>query len=158
MIGENAFSALRLRLRELLQHRLKEAESLLWMDTESNCLFLIPPRAACCKAAIKAVLKIILNSRLIGIEKLGLSIPVEFTFALHYGQTTYQTPGKTGSIISESVNYIFHLGTKKAEAGRLTVSDDVPEEALPEGLLDLFNPAGLFEGIPIRHSRRFIHK
>jgi hypothetical protein len=50
------------------------------------------------------------------------------------------------------------LGTKKAEPGRLTISDDVPEEALPNGLKDLFMPAGVFEGIDISHSKRFIYK
>jgi len=100
----------------------------------------------------------ILNSRIIGIDDLGLSIPIEFTFALHYGQTAFQAPGKTGSVISESVNYIFHLGMKKAEPGRLTISGDVPEETFPEGLKNLFSNAGVFEGIPVHHSKRFVYE
>jgi hypothetical protein len=91
-------------------------------------------------------------------EKLGLTNPVEFTFALHYGQTTFQAPGKTGAVISESVNYIFHLGIKRANPGRLTISKDMPEEVLPDGLRDFFMDVEEFEGISIRHSRRFIYK
>lgn len=155
LVGESAFSTVKNRLREVLQQYLREAEALIWMETEENYLLLIPARGANGRAAAEAGLKLILNSRLICIEKLGLSIQAEFTLALHYGKTVYREPGRTGAVISESVNYIFHLGIKRAESGRLTISEDIPEEALPEGILDLFSPAGVFEGIPIRHSRRF---
>ena len=158
MLGENTFSFVRNKLREILNQELSEADALLWMETETNSLFLVPPKQASGMAAIEAALKMALNSRLIAIEKLGLSIPVDFTFAFHYGKTLFQAPGKTGTVISESVNYIFHLGLKKAEAGRLTISGDVPEEALPDGLKDLFIPAGAFEGIPISHSKRVVYK
>jgi len=157
-MGETAFSALKNRLRELLQQGFREADALLWMETEDCSLFLVPPRAANGRAAVEAALKMILNSRIIGIDKLHLSIPVDFTFALHYGKTVFRAPGKTGEIISEPVNYVFHLGSKKAEPGRLTVSDDAGEEVIPEGILDLFTSAGIFEGIPIRHSRRFVYE
>ena len=158
LVGEAAFITLKNKLRDVLQQGFREADALLWMETEDSGLFLIPPKRANCKIAIETAYKMILNSRLIGMEKLDLAVPVDFTFALHFGHTVFQAPGKTGDIISEAVNYIFHLGAKKAEPGRLTISDDVPKEAIPEKLLELFNPAGIYEGIPIRHSRRFIFK
>ena len=155
VLGEGAFKTVKNRLRDVLQLNLREADALLWMETEGNSLFLIPPKAENCKDAVEASLKILLNSRLIGIEKLGLSLPLELSIALHYGQTIFQAPGKTGGVVSEPVNYIFHLGTKKAETGRLTMSDDVPIDLIPAGLSDFFVSAGEFEGLPIRHSRRF---
>ncbi|MCL2067154.1 MAG: hypothetical protein FWG99_06780 [Treponema sp.] len=155
LVGDAAFSAYRMRLRGELQQRLNEAAPLLWMETEDSSLFLVPPRTANAAAVIEAALRIILDSRLIVIEKLGISVPVEFTFALHYGQTVFQAPGKTGAVISESVNYIFHLGKKRAETGRLTISGNVPDETVPDGLKEFFKNAGEFEGIPVRHSRRF---
>jgi hypothetical protein len=60
-------------------------------------------------------------------------------------------------VVSDAVNFIFHLGYKRAEPGRLTISDEVPEEAVPEGLRDLFVPAGEYEGRSLVHSRRFTH-
>ena len=158
IVGDETFKAIKTRMREVLKNGFREADALLWMETEDSYLFLVPPRIVNGRAAVEAALKIILGSRLIGIEKLGLTIPLEFTMALHYGKTIFQTPGKTGMVISDSINYIFHLGTKKAETGRLTISDDVSEESIPEGLQDFFSPAGIFEGISIRHSRRFIRK
>ena len=157
-IGAANFKIIKSRFRDVLQYYLHEANALLWMEAEANCLFLIPPRAVNGKCAVEAALKILINNRLIGIEKLGLSFPVDFTFAMHYGKTDYCAPGKTGSIISESVNYIFHLGAKKAETGRLTISSHVPDEAIPAGIADIFNPIGEFEGIPVSHSRRFIYE
>jgi len=158
MLGEDTFNHVKNQLRDVLHQGLLDANALLWMETESNSLFLVPPSRNNGRAVIEAALKLVLNSRLVALENLGLSFPVKFVYALHYGQTLFQAPGKTGAVISESVNYIFHLGTKKSEAGRLTISGDVPEEAIPDGLKDLFVPAGVFEGIPIRHSRRFVYR
>ena len=158
MLGEAAFTAMQSRLQDILQQALSGADALLWMETENSNLFLVPSKKNNGMSAIEAALKVILNSQIIAIERLGLSTPVEFTCALHYGQTLFQAPGKTGAVISESINYIFHLGTKKAEPGRLTVSGDVPDEAFPDGLKDLFTSAGVFEGIPVRHSRRFVFR
>jgi len=157
MVGEASFSTIMNRWRDVLYQELRKADALPWMQTEAHSLFLIPARSNNCKAAIEAVLKMILSSRLICIEKLLLPIPVEFTFALHYGETVFQAPGKTGAVVSQSVNYIFHLGAKKAEEARLTISDDVSEDAIPDALRGLFLPVGTFEGIPIRHSRRFVY-
>ena len=157
-VGEVSFKTVKNRLNDVLQQVLWKANALLWMETEGSSLFLVPSGLPHGKAAIEETLKIILNSKLIGLEKLGLSVPVEFTCALHYGQTVFQAPGKTGGIISETVNYIFHLGSKKAEAGRLTISDDIPEDVLSGGLQDFFSPAGVFEGIPVRQSKRFVYK
>jgi translation initiation factor 1 (eIF-1/SUI1) len=157
VLGEAAFSVIRNRLRDVLQQALREAEALLWMETEMNCLFLVPPGAANGKAAIEAALKLILNSRIMGIEKLGISVPVELTCALHYGKTVFHEPGKTGTVVSDAVNYIFHLGTKQAEKSRLTISGDVPAEIRSEDLADLFSSAGIYEDIPIDHSRKFTY-
>jgi hypothetical protein len=156
MLGENGFNTIKNRLRDVLLDELWEADALLWMETEGNSLFLIPPRAINGRNTVEAVMKMLLNSQLISIEDLGLSIKIDFTFALHYGETIYQAPGKTGAVISETVNYIFHLGTKKAETGRLTISESIPDEAITDNLKDFFRDAGIFEKIPIRHSRRFI--
>ena len=158
MIGEAAFNTVKKRLRDVLQRGFSGADALLWMESEDSSLLLLPPAALNTNTAIEAALKMILSGRLIAIEKLGITVPAEFTFALHYGKSIFQAPGKTGAVISEPVNYIFHLGTKKAEGGRLTISGNVPEEVVPGGLKDFFTSAGTFEGIPIRHSRRFVYK
>jgi hypothetical protein len=154
-VGEANFSNVRNRLRALLQQRLEPSKALLWMETESNSLFLIPPKAPLVRQALVSSLKILMAAPLIGLENLGISFPLYFTFALHYGKTVYHAPGKTGTVVSDAVNFIFHLGTKRAESGRLTVSGETPAEAIPEELEDMFQDSGEFEGRSLRHSRRF---
>ena len=156
LLGETGFSLFMGHMREVLQQTFAEANPLLWMEAEGSSLLLIPPRVPNGKKAVEAALKMIMNGQLIGIEKLGLSLKTEFTIVMHYGQTIFQAPGKTGTIISEPVNYIFHLGNKKAETGRLTISEDVPAEVIPDELQDLFVSAGVFENIPITQSKRFL--
>ncbi|MDR2618082.1 MAG: hypothetical protein LBC62_04345 [Treponema sp.] len=155
-VGEAAFTSLKNRLRGFLCRRFESAKALLWMETEGNCLFLIPPRAALIREAVIESLKLLMAAPLIGIENLGLPFPVHFTIALHYGKTPYRAPGKTGNVISDAVNFIFHLGMKRAEKDRLTVSGETPREAIPEKLDSLFIDAGEYEGRSLRHSRRFI--
>ncbi|MDR1587332.1 MAG: hypothetical protein LBS57_07755 [Treponema sp.] len=154
-LGEAAFTGLRNRLRLFLQRRFEPSGALLWMETESNTLLLIPPRASLIKEALVSSLKILMAAPAIGLEILGLSFPVRFTFALHYGKTVYHRPGGTGTVVSDAVNFIFHLGTRRAEAGRLTVSGETPAEVIPKGLEDMFVRAGEFEGRSLVHSRRF---
>jgi hypothetical protein len=156
-LGEKAFTTVRNRLRDYLQQRFQEASALLWMESESTFLFLVPPRANYGKAALAAGLKIILAAPLIGIENLGLSIPVNFTLALHYGKTPFQAPGKTGTVVSDAVNFVFHLGSKYAEPDRLSISSEIPDEVIPPGLRGLFAAAGEYEGFAVRHSRRFTY-
>jgi hypothetical protein len=85
-------------------------------------------------------------------------VPVNFVFALHYGSISYKPPGKTGTLVSDAVNAIFHLGFKKAESGRLTFSSDIPDGSIPGSLQDCFVPAGVFEGLNIWHSRKFSYE
>ena len=158
IVGDNSFAIIQSRLREVLKQWFKDTDALLWMETEADSLFLIPPVMINGRTVVEQSLKLLLNSRMIVIDKLGLSIPVDFSICLHYGKTKFQPPGKTGTVVSEAVNYIFHLGMKRAETGRLTISGEVPEEIIQEELSDLFKPAGEFEGISLCQSKRFIFK
>lgn len=156
-LGEGGYKLLRDRLRIFLQQAFHDTQALLWMESETNCLFLIPPLAEYVQAAIAASLKILMSTSMVMAENLGLTIPAGFTFALHYGKTPYRAPGKTGTVVSDAVNFIFHLGAKCAETGRLTLSDELPGEALPLRMADIFIPAGSYEGRELRHSRYFVY-
>jgi hypothetical protein len=158
-LGEKGYIMLRDRFRNYLQQSFKPADGLIWMESEATTVLLIPPKIQNVQAALVSGFRILLNTPLTSYEIFGVSnILLEFTLALHYGRTVYKAPGKTGAVVSDAVNFIFHLGSKRAERGRLTVSDEVPEEALPEGLRDLFVPAGEFEGRRLVHSCRFTRR
>jgi hypothetical protein len=143
------------RFLSLLSGYLQAGDGLLWINTGRDCLFLIPPRAKCAEAAIKACINMIVSAPLFVLETLGITIPANFIFAMHYGSVTYKPPGKTGTVVSDAVNSIFHLGAKKSEPGRLTISGELPDISIPESLQDMFVSAGEYEGRKIWHTKKF---
>lgn len=155
-LGEAGYRAFRDRLRQQLHQALAGADPLLWMESDMNALYLVPPCASHVDAATEACLRMLLGAPLIGHERLGLPFPITFSFSIHYGMTEFALPGKTGTIVSDAVNYIYHLGAKKTEAGRLSVSEEALSSVASNGFKDLFVPAGILEGRAISHTRRFI--
>ncbi|MDR2210721.1 MAG: hypothetical protein LBO65_04535 [Spirochaetaceae bacterium] len=153
--GEEAYTQLHKRLLAYLSQSFQKAEGLIWMDSGKDCLLLIPPKAKNAEAAVTACIRLLLSVPLVTIETLGLKVPVHFVFSLHYGSVKYSPPGKTGTVVSDAVNFIFHLGTKKAEPGRLTISDEIPDNTIPKALGEWFVPAGEYEGRRIWHTKRF---
>ncbi len=154
-LGEAGYAAFRDRLRAFIQQALAEADLLLWMETETNSLYLIPPTVSKVRAAVVACLRILVGTPLVGYEKFGLPFPIEFSFALHRGQSEYAPPGKTGTIVSDSVNFIFHLGAKRADAGCVTISTEAAGDAIPERFSDVFISGGTYEGHALVCSKRF---
>jgi len=154
-LGEKAFLQLQERFLSFLADSFEEMDGLLWIDTGKDCAFLLPPKVKSIEAAIEACVRMIISAPLVTLETLGLSIPANFIFALHYGSITYKPRGKTGTVVSDAVNFIFHLGTKKAKAGRLTVSGSIPDESIPKILQDLFVFSGEFEGQKTWHTKKF---
>jgi hypothetical protein len=157
-LGENGFNVLKIRLRNMLQQSFAEADALLWMETESDYLFLIPPKKQNAKKIVTCCLRTLLANPLIIAEKLGLvNFSADFIFSLHYGKTPFKAPGKTGTVISEAVNFIFHLGAKFSKPGRLSISDSVPRDIIPDQLQDMFIDVGSFEDSKIIHSKKFLY-
>ncbi|GHV85746.1 hypothetical protein AGMMS50230_13540 [Spirochaetia bacterium] len=153
--GEAAYTQLHQRLLAHLYQHFQEAEGLIWMDSGKDCLFLLPAKAKSAETAVKACIRLLVSAPLAALETLNLTIPVNFIFALHYGQAAYKPPGKTGTVVSDAVNFIFHLGAKKAELGRLTISGELPDDTVPKELEDCFVSAGEYEGRKIWHTKKF---
>ena len=154
-LGDKAYSLLHQRFLAYLGQTFQDIEGIVWMDSGKDCIILLPPKIKNAEAAVMTCIRILISAPLIAIEALGLTIPVNFIFALHYGQINYSPPGKTGTIVSDAVNYAFHLGPKKAEAGRLTISSEIPDHTVPQALEDSFVSAGEYEGRKIWHTKKF---
>jgi hypothetical protein len=154
-LGEKAFAQTHKRFLSFLDSNLSEADGLLWMDTGKDCLFLIPPKVKSAESVVEACIRMIISAPVIALETLGLSIPANFIFALHYGSVCYKPPGKTGTVVSDAVNTVFHLGLKKAVPGRLTITSDLPDVSIPKTLQDLFISCGEYEGRTIWHTKKF---
>jgi hypothetical protein len=154
-LGEKTAALVYKRFQSLLTKNFSQGDGLLWMDTGKDCLFLFPPKAKNIESALMACIRMLINSPLIAIEMLGLSVPADFAFALHYGSISYKPPGKTGTVVSDAVNAVFHLGTNKAEPGRLTITCDIPDVSIPKSCQNLFSSCGMYESRKIWHTKKF---
>ncbi|MCL2759767.1 MAG: hypothetical protein FWD22_06100 [Treponema sp.] len=154
-LQEKALTQVYKRFHSILVSNFKEGDALLWMETGKDCLFLLPPKSQCVSSIINACISLIVSAPQIVLETLGLSIPANFIFALHYGSISYKPPGKTGTVVSDAVNSIFHLGAKKAQYGRLTITAGLPDVTIPKVMQDLFVPCGEYEGRKIWHTKKF---
>jgi hypothetical protein len=72
--------------------------------------------------------------------------------AAHLGEVSWRERA-TGTLVSEALNSVFHLGQQFVPAGSFHVTDDV--RALAGGpMRSFFVPAGQFEGRGIWRMRR----
>ena len=153
--SEKIVAAIHKRFVEFLQDNFEGSDSLLWMNSGRDCLFLVPPKQKCIELTIKACLNMLISAPLFTLECLDITMPANFIFALHYGSISYKPPGKTGTVVSDAINFVFHLGTKKAELGRLTLSGELPGVSVPKQLQDCFVSTKDFEGRKIWQSKKF---
>jgi hypothetical protein len=114
----------------------------MWRELEGLLLFPFDGRR---NEPLLAIYRFMLNQNLVNAEELDQAVPISFHFAVDIGNTTYRQSGQTGTIISDSVNFIFHLGKKVVPERDLTVTGNV-FHLLPERMLPLARAAGKFEG------------
>jgi hypothetical protein len=152
-IGEKRLNKLKEDFAAFLDTWARECGGLEWIREQSGSLVLFPPRDEGMNPVL-AAFRLLLDRALIGYEVFKLETPLTFRFALHAGVTMWRPPGSTGTVISDDVNFIFHLGTKAGEDGVILVSDEA-ERSVPPCLKDLFSPAGDFEGRMLSASKRF---
>lgn len=153
--GDKGFAQIYQKFIVLLNRKFQGGDGLCWMNTGKDCVFLLPAKAKNVTAVVETCIRMIVSAPLFVMEALNLTIPVNFVFALHYGTLKYLPPGKTGTVVSDAVNFIFHLGNRKAESGRITISSDVPDGSVPKIFEDFFVPAGEFESRRIWHTKKF---
>jgi hypothetical protein len=152
-IGEKRLGKLRDDFAAFLESWSKECGGILWIRDNSGCLLLFPPADEGMNPVL-AAFRLLLDRALLGYEVFKLEVPLTLRFAFHKGHTMWRKPGATGEIVSEDINFVFHLGTKAAGDGYILASTEV-EKSIPECLADLFSPAGDFEGRSLVASKRF---
>ncbi len=154
-LGNNGYRKCIDRLNQTLQQYFIEAKPHLWVETESGIIYLLSPKKENMQKAVQSALRMLASAPIISYEKLKLPFSANFVFAMHVGASEYAPKGSTGKIISESLNFIYHLGTNKSNRGRITVSQETYDIFQTASLNDLFVTHGNFEGHSLLHSKRF---
>ncbi|HOO72856.1 MAG TPA: hypothetical protein PK926_13960 [Spirochaetota bacterium] len=115
-----------------------------WMWMDFGGLVLFPFDGKECSAIIPAF-KLMLDNTITSSEIFNLDILLTYRIAMHVGNTVYRTRGDTGTIVSDSINSIFHLGQKFTAQGNFCITKEV-FQYIPKGLGHCFTLAGDFEG------------
>ncbi|MBL8967345.1 MAG: hypothetical protein JNG85_10060 [Spirochaetaceae bacterium] len=152
-IGEKRLNKLCADFAAFLEPWSAEGGGIVWIKETTRNLLLYPPRDEG-RNPVLAAFRLILDRALVGYEVFRLETPLTFRFAFHAGTTPWRHPGATGTVISEDVNFIFHLGGKAAVDGSIVVSE-AAQGAIPACLGDLFAGGGDYEGRSLFVSKRF---
>lgn len=145
--SEGFLTSLRRSFSTMLEREFGEYGARVWMWKEDEGLLLMPFDGRTVDAVVPA-LRLVLNRWIVNAEEFSQFGELSWRLALHLGNTTYRSTGRTGAIVSESVNFLFHLGAKFVEPGGLAVTDTC-HPYVPDGVRPLLNHRGEFESIHI---------
>ncbi len=115
-----------------------------WMWMNQGGVFLFPFREGSREPVLTCV-RIILNRTLASIEEFGYNSTITYKMALHVGNTVYRDRGHTGHIVSDTVNFLFHLGQNHTREKQFYLTSSA-YQYVPEGFKQLFCRMGDFEG------------
>lgn len=131
-------------VHDFLERAVAPLNGRVWIWSGFGGLALIPFDGQKCEAVLAAV-RMRINHTIISLEQCRLGLTVSYRIALHLGNTVYRTRGETGTIISDSINSLYHLGQKFARPGDLLLTEEM-ERFIPSGIKDLFVNTGVYEG------------
>lgn len=152
-LGENRFARLKANAQTLAANLAQDAGGLLWIVDDRSFLLLFQPETV--TQVITSCLKVLANMQLISFEQFRLEQEtVSLSFSLRRAPVPWQKPGKTGTVISDALNYIFHLGRRFTPPGSIDLVDGLGAE-LPPRLAARLESAGDFEGRPVERFAGF---
>lgn len=130
--------------QDLLERIVSPINGRIWMSLDFGALILIPFDGKKCDAILTSF-RFIMARKIISIEEYDSKTLLSYRIALHLGNTIYKSRGETGTIISDSINSVFHLGQKFTEPGNFYLTKEI-SSFIPHGLKKWFVPVGKYEG------------
>lgn len=141
--------------RSYIENSVKSSLGRLWYWSSFGGLVLFPFNGKECPA-IGCLFRLVLFRHLYDIEESPFPNFLSYRLVLHLGNLVY-SDRNVGSVVSESLNSVFHLGQQFARPGGFYLT----EEALrfgPPALKPFFLEAGVFEGRKILCMRQPVHR
>jgi hypothetical protein len=143
-----------IKFEQAVRRRIEPAHGKVWMWNEWGGLILFPFTAQNAQPVIIAT-RMILNRPLISIEEIKASTLVDYRIAFHLGNTTYHKRGYTGEIISDDINFIFHLGKKRIEENTLYITERAYPQ-IPTSIRSLLLESQSFEGRRLYRMKNYL--
>jgi hypothetical protein len=141
--SESYASRVASRFREHLLGEMERFGGRIWIWKRFGGLLLFPYDGERCMPIIPAF-RMYMNRVIANVEHYQLKNPVSYRMALHVGNTLFQDSGETGDVVSDDVNFIFHLGNKQTNAGEMTLTETALS-FVPHGLQPYFSDVGSYE-------------
>jgi hypothetical protein len=152
-LGEQRFARFKAAALGVVNLIIQEHGGLLWISDDQSFLALFPPELA--SQLVVSSMRVLANMRLISYEQLRLEQEVGcLYFCLMRCKLPWQKPGQTGNVISDALNYMYHLGRKFTPACTIDLVDDVAETLEPR-LKAFFLDVGNFENRSIHRFQGF---
>ncbi len=136
--------------RGFLENAVKPASGRLWIWTGFGGVVLFPFSGADCPP-LGCLFRMVLFKHLYDVEDSLFPNFLSYRLAMMIGNLTY-TQRNVGSVVSDSLNSVFHLGAEFAKPGQFYVTEDVLRFGHP-AFKDYFQEAGDFEGRRILRMR-----
>lgn len=132
------------KFREYVTTETAAIDGKIWRWDDPAGLVVFPFNGKSCDA-IMASFKMIRDRILLSVEICTSPQMLDLTIILHLGNMVYKPVGKTGTTISDSINFVFHASEFLSPKGRFYISDPL-FSFIPEGIRDLFRQVNMFEG------------
>ncbi len=130
--------------RRYVEELLYQVDGRCWMWMDATGLFLFPFNGTSLPAIYHAI-RLVLNRIIISLEHTTFNQAIRYRIAMHIGNTIYQPRGKTGTIISDCINSLFHLGQKYTTNEGLFITEEV-YNFLNQKTKKMFDKVKPFEG------------
>ncbi len=151
-IGEDLLDSMLASFRRYIENTAASIQGRLWIWNEHNGLVLYPFDGVRCDAVLLGF-RLMLFRKLICAENLPFATLFSYRIALHLGNTVYRKKGQTGTLVSDSINSIFHIGRNFTPPGHFYLTKEL-FGFVPEGLKPYFIPAGRYKEIEILRMKR----
>ena len=134
-----------------IERRVSPMNGNIWIWDQFGGLVLFPFDGEACDPILECF-KIILNRTIISTEEFSYDILLSYRIVLDIGNTVYRKRGDTGTVISDTVNSLYHLGKRFAKPSNFYLTEAVIPY-VPPGIKDYFLYAGEFEGKKLYRMR-----
>jgi len=150
-LSEDQLNSLMNSFKRYIERSITQLAGKIWIWNDIGGLILFPYDGRQSEAPV-ICLRLMLARKIFSVEETGLDMIFSYRIAFHIGNTVYKRKGDTGTIVSKSINTIFHLGQKYLHEGQFYIT----EEALKlssEGIKGSFVQVGNYEGLDILRMR-----
>lgn len=121
-----------------------------WKDTAGVVLF---PFDGTNSDAVTGAIKVYLHGMFWQAESRTNYLTEQYRLALHVGNVVFEDGGRRETLVSDTINYLFHLGSMHTEPGSFIATEPVLSRC-PEGFRHCFVAADSFKGVKTWRMRR----